>query len=57
LPNDAYEIEVQDMTCRIIYTTTLINSQLKYDMSKLSVGMYFVSVVNDDKKAVLKVVK
>ncbi|MEO1259824.1 MAG: family 16 glycosylhydrolase [Bacteroidota bacterium] len=57
LPTGDSQIAIYDANGKLIFTTTFSNSLFKYDMSALSAGMYFVEVVNEDKRAVLEVVK
>jgi endo-1,3(4)-beta-glucanase len=57
LPMGENAIAVHDIAGRLIYTTTVSDNLFKYDMSAFACGMYFITVVNEDKKAVLKVVK
>lgn len=57
LPNGMNEIAVYDMTGRLIYNTTVSDNLFKYDMRECASSVYFITVINNHQKAVLKVVK
>jgi len=57
LPNGQNDIYVHDLTGKLLSVHTVSNSLFQYDMSDFAQGMYLITVVNDGKRAVLKVVK
>ena len=57
LPSGDNEIMVHDITGRILHSSVVSENLFRYNMSEFASGMYFITVVNGDKRAVLKVVK
>ncbi len=57
LPAGENEIEMYDLTGRVLATSTISERLFTYDMTDYPAGIYFITVINDGKRAVLKVVK
>jgi endoglucanase Acf2 len=57
LPNGKNDIYVYDLTGKLLSVQTVSNSLFQYDMSAFPQGMYLITVINEGKRAVLKVVK
>jgi len=57
LPTGKNEIEIYNLTGVLLQTAISSEPIFTYDMKNLPSGMYFIRVVNGDKRAILKVIK
>ena len=57
LPAGENKIEIYDIAGRIYHTSTISGSLFQYNMSDYLPGLYFIRIVNKDKRGIIKVIK